>query len=54
MIKFRLISIFIANYKIVSKILTNRMKKVLAKCISKSQSVFIPSKTITNNIIIGV
>jgi len=29
-------------YKLVSKVLTNRLKKILYKCIAETQSVFVP------------
>ncbi|GJV18773.1 RNA-directed DNA polymerase, eukaryota, reverse transcriptase zinc-binding domain protein [Tanacetum coccineum] len=39
-------------YKIISKILTNRLKFVLCRIISKNQSAFIPQRSITDNIMI--
>nr|GEV87614.1 RNA-directed DNA polymerase, eukaryota, reverse transcriptase zinc-binding domain protein [Tanacetum cinerariifolium] len=39
-------------YKIISKILTNMMKNVLCRIVSKNQSAFIPRRSITDNILL--
>ncbi|GJV32918.1 RNA-directed DNA polymerase, eukaryota, reverse transcriptase zinc-binding domain protein [Tanacetum coccineum] len=39
-------------YKIISKILTNRIKSALCKLVSHCQSAFIPGRQITNNILL--
>ncbi|GJX90807.1 RNA-directed DNA polymerase, eukaryota, reverse transcriptase zinc-binding domain protein [Tanacetum coccineum] len=39
-------------YKCISKILTNRIKRVLGKLVDENQSAFIPGRQITDNIIL--
>ncbi|GKE03761.1 RNA-directed DNA polymerase, eukaryota, reverse transcriptase zinc-binding domain protein, partial [Tanacetum coccineum] len=40
-------------YKIISKILTNRIKNALCKIVNPSQSAFIPGRQITDNILLA-
>lgn len=40
------------KYKIISKILTNRLKNTLCKLVSQTQSAFIPGRQITDNILL--
>jgi hypothetical protein len=50
---FRLISLINFNYKIISKILSNRFKPLIHKIISSTQSVFMKGRTIHNNTILA-
>lgn len=49
---FRPISLCNVIYRIIEKTIANRLKLILNDVISPAQSVFVPNRLITNNIII--
>lgn len=52
MSQFRPISICNVAYKIISKVITNKLKRVLPKVISKNQSAFVTGRQVSNNILV--
>lgn len=53
MTEFRLISLSNITYKLIAKVLSNRLKAMLPQIITENQSIVLSEHLITNNILVA-
>lgn len=51
---WRLVALYNVLYKLLAKVLANRLKTILHKCISENQSTFVHGRPIPNNVMISL
>ncbi|XP_016676328.1 uncharacterized protein [Gossypium hirsutum] len=53
LVNFRTINLYTVLYKIMAKVITNRLQGVIGECIDKAQSAFIPRRLLTDNVLVS-
>ncbi|KAA3489016.1 reverse transcriptase [Gossypium australe] len=53
LVNFRPISLCTIMYKLMAKTIANRLQGVMGNCIDKAQSVFVPGRLISDNVLLA-